>query len=133
MSRLFSAAGDPELAKRTLRLYATVVEKAREAGEQSVADADTDENWVMTLVEGARMLCRLALGEESGRDVRGLEDVREAGRMISKAKGRLREAEEGERERELRGSVMLAEGVWETVMAIKGTLHPAQAKVIVDN
>lgn len=58
MSRLFAAGSDPELAKRTLRLYATVVGKAREAGEE--ADSDTDENWVMTLVAGARLLCKLA-------------------------------------------------------------------------
>ncbi|KAF7986875.1 hypothetical protein HWV62_12618 [Athelia sp. TMB] len=81
MTRVFAAAGDTALARRTLRLYATLVAKAYEtqlatatgtasstpsptASEEAIekadvdADADSDANWVDTLVFGARMLCR---------------------------------------------------------------------------
>ena len=78
MSRLFYVAGDPELAKRTLRLYIQVVSKSREAsiaeedtaaGEEGGAfgaggDVDSDLLWVQTCVLGSRMLSRLALAEE---------------------------------------------------------------------
>ena len=51
MTRLLFAAGDPELAKRTLRLYVQVVSKAREATmsetQESLAEeVDTDRHWV---------------------------------------------------------------------------------------
>ncbi|KAH9944625.1 hypothetical protein B0H21DRAFT_746395 [Amylocystis lapponica] len=121
MSRMFYVGGDPELAKRTLRLYVQVVSKAREAGLDDVdgsredelpigGDTDTDHNWVQTLVFGARMLCRLALVEEDGN--KALEDAKEAGTMIEKAKTRLDASD-----KELVATVKLAEGIWNSVMA----------------
>lgn len=72
----------------------------------------------MTLMQGARMLCRLALSGESLRDVRAIEEAREGGKMIEKAKGRLGE---GGREREGVGEECdVGGGIWETIMAIKG-------------
>lgn len=88
MTRLFCSAGDVSLARRTLRLYTTLVAKAYqtrmatasgdassknsassvvEAEEATTdemeaadvdADADSDSNWIDTLIFGARMLCR---------------------------------------------------------------------------
>ncbi|TFY69955.1 hypothetical protein EVG20_g2925 [Dentipellis fragilis] len=109
MARICGTAGDFALAKRTLRLYAQMVGKARESG----ADCDTDENWVTTLVWGARMLCRLALAEEPSKDVQAIEDAREAGEMIDKAKTRINSDDV-----EQKALVELAEGIWNTVMAI---------------
>ncbi|KAA1470851.1 hypothetical protein DENSPDRAFT_836753 [Dentipellis sp. KUC8613] len=109
MVRVCSTAGDFALAKRTLRLYAQILGKARESG----ADCDTDENWVTTLVWGARMLCRLALVEEPSKDVQVIEDAREAGEMLDKAKTRMNPDDV-----EQKALVELAEGIWNTVMAI---------------
>jgi hypothetical protein len=107
MTRVFYIAGDPQLARRTLRLYVQVVSKAREAGGVGIGtDADTDRHWVETLIQGARMLCRLA---EPG----GIEDGREAGLLIDKAKTRL-----DKDDKELVATVSLAEGIWSTVMAL---------------
>ncbi|KIJ67164.1 hypothetical protein HYDPIDRAFT_25637 [Hydnomerulius pinastri MD-312] len=105
MTRLLYISGDNELAKRTLRLYVQVVSKACEAGVDD--DYDTDRHWVETLVEGSRMLCRLALSRP-GSD--GIEEVREAGELIEKAKTRL-----DTDDKELVARVALAEGVWNTV------------------
>ncbi|OCH91549.1 hypothetical protein OBBRIDRAFT_752951 [Obba rivulosa] len=124
MSRLFYVLGDPELAKRALRLYVQVVSKAREArmasgeGEQQSinnllgvgTDTDTDKDWVQTLVQGARMLCRLALSE--GDYCQALEQVTEAGVMLEKAKCRL-----DTNDKVLAARVQLAEGIWQSVMA----------------
>ncbi|EMD35752.1 hypothetical protein CERSUDRAFT_115699 [Gelatoporia subvermispora B] len=124
MSRLFYVSGDPELAKRVLRLYVQVVSKSREArmasgnSEQHNAesllgvgtDTDTDRDWVQTLVQGARMLCRLALTE--GDYGQALEEAKEAGVMLEKAKLRLDAGD-----KELGASVQLAEGIWQSVMA----------------
>jgi len=108
MTRLFSISGDTELAKRTLRLYAQVVSKAQEAGVDN--DFDTDRHWIETLIDGARMLCRLAISRPDG-----IDDAKEAGEMIEKAKTRL-----DVDDREMIARVALAEGVWYTTMAIIG-------------
>ncbi|KAJ8585710.1 hypothetical protein M405DRAFT_883707, partial [Rhizopogon salebrosus TDB-379] len=105
MTRLLSVSGDTELAKRTLRLYTHVVSKAREA---QVDDFDTDRHWVETLIDGARMLCRLAISRQDG-----IDDAKEAGEMIEKSKTRL-----DEDDKEMVARVALAEGVWYTTLAI---------------
>ncbi|KAI0919483.1 hypothetical protein AcV5_001535 [Taiwanofungus camphoratus] len=118
MSRLLYVSGDPELAKRTLRLYVQVVSKARQTSDAEAhsgggldVEIDTDRNWVQTLIQGARMLCRLALAEEElGTAV---EKAKEANVMIENAKTRL-DADD----KELVGGVQLAEGIWHSVMAI---------------
>ncbi|TBU45371.1 hypothetical protein BD309DRAFT_890639 [Dichomitus squalens] len=124
MSRLFYVGGDPDLAKRTLRLYIQIVSKAREASlaEQSntTADADgafgagvdvdTDELWVQTCVLGSRMLSRLALGEE---DVgKAIETAREAGEVLEKGKTRL-----NPNDKELMACSQLAEAIWHIATA----------------
>lgn len=123
MTRLLYSAGDPELAKRTLRLYIQLVSKAREAsladseagpGETNQYTADTDRHWVETLVFGTRMLCRLALQESDFRTA--LELAKEAGTIIEKAKSRLDTDDV-----ELVARVKLAEGIWSSVMANVGT------------
>ncbi|EIN04476.1 hypothetical protein PUNSTDRAFT_146447 [Punctularia strigosozonata HHB-11173 SS5] len=162
MSRLLYAAGDVDLARRFLGLYAQVVSKARETiaaeeqqknediahgvheiGVQGVEardphdkspkvemdlDGDNDEDWVRTLVAGARMLCRLAEEKGRGRLVGGgagvggdgRQEVREAARYIAKARETLNAKEdESELWKELRASVDLAEGVCEAVSANK--------------
>ncbi|OAX33790.1 hypothetical protein K503DRAFT_725395 [Rhizopogon vinicolor AM-OR11-026] len=105
MTRMFSVSGDTELAKRTLRLYTHVVSKAREA---QVDDFDTDRHWVETLIDGARMLCRLAISRSDG-----IDDAKEAEEMIEKSKTRLDEDDE-----EMVARVALAEGVWYITLAI---------------
>lgn len=110
MSRLLYIAGDSELAKKTLRLYVQVVSKAREAG--IAGDYDTDRHWVETLVQGSRMLCRLGISRP-GLD--GVEEVKEAGELIEKAKTRL-----DRDDKELVARVALAEGVWHVVSALIG-------------
>jgi tetratricopeptide (TPR) repeat protein len=106
MTRLLSISGDVELAKRTLRLYVQVVTKAREAGVDD--DFDTDGHWVETLINGARMLCRLTISRQDG-----IDDAKEAGDMIEKAKTRL-----DEDDKEMVARVALAEGVYYTTLAI---------------
>ena len=129
MSRLFYVAGDPELAKRTLRLYIQVVSKSREASiaeedmpasEEGSAfgasgDVDSDLLWVQTCVLGSRMLSRLALVEE---DVsKAIENAREAGEVLDKAKTRL-----NQNDKELVASVQLAEAIWHVATAYTGEL-----------
>ncbi|KAG1824098.1 hypothetical protein EV424DRAFT_1396074 [Suillus variegatus] len=106
MTRLLSISGDAELAKRTLRLYVQVVSKAREAGVDN--DFDTDRHWVETLIDGARMLCRLSISRQDG-----IDDAKEAGDMIEKAKTRL-----DEYDKEMVARVALAEGICYTTLAI---------------
>ena len=118
MTRLLYVSGDASLARRTLRLYVQVVGKAFQAGSAGAnADADTDRNWVETLVFGVRMFCKIASTTLSSsvhtREV--LQDLREAESLIAKAKGRLDRDNKA-----LAGSVELAEGIWNTVMALKG-------------
>lgn len=124
MARLLYVSGDPELAKRILRLYVQVVSKAREAGLTEPeepqegplgvgGDYDTDRNWVLTLVHGARILCRTALQDaDYGK---ALDEAREAGLMLEKAKTRL-----NTNDKELAAAVELAEGIWSSVMAHTG-------------
>ncbi|TFK94482.1 hypothetical protein K466DRAFT_476349 [Polyporus arcularius HHB13444] len=124
MSRLFYVAGDPELAKRTLRLYVQIVSKAREAtlAESKTAtedsaglfgagkDIDTDQNWVQTLVQGSRMLSRLALAEtDAGK---AGDQAKEAGEMVEKAKTRLNQDDKA-----LLAGVQLAEAIWHIATA----------------
>uniref|UniRef100_D8Q7D9 Uncharacterized protein n=1 Tax=Schizophyllum commune (strain H4-8 / FGSC 9210) TaxID=578458 RepID=D8Q7D9_SCHCM len=120
MTRLFYVSGDPQLAKRTLRLYVQVVSKAHLASDAGVgADADTDQHWVDTLASGARMLCNLA---SSLPGIDGIEMVREAGTYVEQAKTRL-PAEDVE----LAAKVALAEGIYHQVLALKGPdLQPEQ-------
>ena len=133
MSRLFYASGDSNLAIRTLRLYVQVVGKAWETvnaeavqkqentstnSVESVRGIDTDRNWVQTLVQGARMLCRVACSKSGtvlGTTGNGLDEAKEAGVLIEKAKTRL-----DKNDAELMASVYLAEGIWHSVMAYKG-------------
>jgi hypothetical protein len=84
-----------------------------------IPGADTDRNWVQTLVQGARMFCRVACsksGTALGTVGNGLDEAREAGALIEKAKTRL-----DANNPELAASVYLAEGIWHSVMAHKGT------------
>ncbi|KAI8995256.1 hypothetical protein BD414DRAFT_506072 [Trametes punicea] len=133
MSRLFYVTGDPELAKRTLRLYIQIVGKAREANmaeaqtataEASGAfgagkDIDTDFHWVQTLAHGSRMLSRLALVETDM--CKAVDEAKEAGEMIEKAKARL-----DENDKPLLASVQLAQAIWNVAMAYTASLesHP---------
>jgi hypothetical protein len=115
MTRLFYISGDVELARRTLRLYVQVVSKAFETGGVGVdrVDQETDKEWVETLVQGARMLCRLA--SAPGRGLDGISEAKDAGELLQKAKTRL-----DMRDVALSASVDLAEGIWQSVMALKG-------------
>jgi len=135
MSRLFYVSGDSNLGIRTLRLYVQVVGKAWETANaeatqkpedasvsslESARGADTDRNWVQTLVQGARMLCRVACsksGTALGTTGNGLDEAKEAGVLIQKAKTRL-----DKNDAELVGSVHLVEGIWHSVMAHKGVV-----------
>lgn len=135
MSRLFYVSGDSNLAIRTLRLYVQVVGKAWETANagtsqkqenasassvESVHGADTDRNWVYTLVQGARMLCRVAYSKSGtvlGTTGNGLDEAKEAGVLIEKAKTRL-----DKNDAELVARVYLAEGIWHSAMAHKGRL-----------
>ncbi|KAI0795798.1 hypothetical protein C8Q75DRAFT_802874 [Abortiporus biennis] len=123
MTRILSESGDSELAKRTLRLYVQVVSKAREAataesnqhdssGLEEDPDFDTDRNWVTALIHGARMLCRSALVLSETNYAKALDDAKEAGVMIERAKHRL-----DKEDMELVASVELAEAIWSSVMA----------------
>lgn len=129
MSRLFYVAGDPDLAQRTLRLYVQIVSKSREAklAEEENAtqdasgafgagkDVDTDFNWVQTLVQGSRMLSRLALVQsERGKAV---ELAKEAGEMLEKAQVRLDHSDPV-----LVACVKLAEAIWHVATAYTGML-----------
>lgn len=125
MARLLAVSGDPELATRMLRMYIQVVSKAREAGEsasnpnvqvESGIEMETDRQWVQTLVRGSRMLCRCALQE--GEYGKAVELAKEAGRVLQKAKEKA-----DEEDKELIGSIQLAEGIWHSVMAYTGALH----------
>ncbi|KAK0200307.1 hypothetical protein DFS33DRAFT_1360453 [Desarmillaria ectypa] len=112
MMRLLRVSGDINLAKRTLRLYVQVVGKAWQASDAGVgADTDTDQNWVETLVYGIRMLCKFA---SVANGIEGIEDVREAETLVEKAKTRLDENNQA-----LVASLLLAEGVCQSVMALK--------------
>jgi hypothetical protein len=113
MTRLLDVSGDTSLAKRTLRLYVQVVGKAWQASDAGVgADADTDRRWVETLVSGSRMLCKSA---SSLTGLEGLGEAREAGVLVEKARLRL-----DKKDKELVASVDLADGIWSSVLTLKG-------------
>ncbi|KAF8229254.1 hypothetical protein L208DRAFT_1439479 [Tricholoma matsutake] len=117
MTRLLHASGDTALAKRTLRLYIQVVGKAWQANSEMEGEmTDTNQSWVETLVAGARMLCRSA---SSNPGLEGIEDVREAGTCLEKARKRLNADASDDEGRRLRASVDLAEGIWVSVLALK--------------
>ena len=63
------------------------------------------------------MLCRLALAADPTLGRRGIDEAREAGVILEKAKERLDPSD-----KTLKAHVELAEGIWNMVMAIKGTL-----------
>ncbi|KAJ7577917.1 hypothetical protein C8J56DRAFT_969997 [Mycena floridula] len=112
MTRLLHVSDDTALSKRTLRLYVQVVGKAWQASNaDSGSDADTDQKWVETLIFGIRMLCKSA-SQLPG--LEGIEDVREAGTLVEKARTRLDKADNA-----LSAALDLAEGVWQSVAAIK--------------
>jgi hypothetical protein len=128
--RVSEASGDVTLAVRALRLYIQTVGKAKLARKPTESDA----TWVATLVWGARMLCRLSLVADSASGHRGIDEAREAGEVLGKAKERLDPSD-----KTLNARVELAEGIWNTVMAIKGIfyfcftsfyyLHGVQSKI----
>jgi hypothetical protein len=113
--RIAEACGDAVLASRALRLYVLTVGKAKLTGKSTESDA----TWVATLVWGSRMLCRLSLMADPTSGDRGIDEAREAGSILEKAKERL-----DPNDKTLRASVELAEGIWNAVMAIKGILQP---------
>ncbi len=113
MTRLLYLAGDTFLAKRMLRLYIQVVGKAYETSQEGVGeDKDTDAYWVDTLVFGARMLLRTAMAQSG---LEGIDDVKEAGVVLEKARTRLDLGDKG-----LLAKVLISEGIYWSILAIKG-------------
>ncbi|KAH9061154.1 hypothetical protein EDB87DRAFT_1830990 [Lactarius vividus] len=112
--RISEACGDAVLATRALRLYVLTVGKAKLTGKST----DSDATWVTTLVWGSRMLCRLALMADPTSGNRGMDEAREAGTILEKAKERL-----DPDDKTLRARVELAEGIWNAIMAIKEQDH----------
>ncbi|KAJ7688974.1 hypothetical protein B0H17DRAFT_1067381 [Mycena rosella] len=110
MTRLLHVSGDTPLAKRTLKLYVQIVGKAWQASCPVLTDdTDSNQHWVETLVAGSRMLCKSASLAADG-----IEDVREAGKLLEMARTRLDAFDPVQS-----ASVELAEGVWNSVMALK--------------
>ncbi|KAF8530061.1 hypothetical protein BU17DRAFT_72839 [Hysterangium stoloniferum] len=101
LARTLYVSGDTELARRTLRLYVQVVSKAREAGTCD----ESDRIWVETLVQGARMLCRVP---------GGVAEAQEAGDLIIRAEKKL-----DIRDHATSASVLRAKGIWHACMAIR--------------
>ncbi|KAF6752725.1 hypothetical protein DFP72DRAFT_1133180 [Ephemerocybe angulata] len=147
MIRLLYLSGDANLAKRSLRLYVQVVSKAWIASKQGAGesvdpeendsatnaehegyleDTDTDVHWVETLVFGARMLCKVASASSSfTAGPHDLEDVKEAKSLMGKAKERMKFVETSDPEtemfcRRLKAEVALAEGIADSILALKG-------------
>jgi len=113
MYRLLYLAGDVYLAKRTLNLYIQVVGKAYEASKEGIGeDKDTDTHWVDTLVFGARMLLKNAVAQPG---LEGIDDVKEAGLVLEKARTRL-----DLEDKKLVSKLLLAEGIYWSLLAIKG-------------
>ena len=120
MTRLLHVSGDNSLAKRTLRLYVQVSNKARETknadgGLLFEDHVDSDSVFVTTLVQGVRMLCR-APGD--------VKDIRQAGKLIEFARRWLNTDDVV-----LAASLDLAEGIYESVLTQRGEhfltlLHP---------
>ena len=90
-----------------------MVGKAYEASKEGVGeDNDTDEYWVDTLVFGARMLLKTA---SSRPGLHGIDDVKEAGIVLEKARTRL-----NLEHKPLLAGVLLSEGIYWSLLAIKG-------------
>lgn len=114
MFRLLHISGDDELAKRVIRLYVQVVRKARETGTMNEQGEDThdtstielDALWVQTLVQGARMICRIP---------GGVKEAREAVELTAYARDRVSNLSD-----ELVASVDLADGICKSVLALRG-------------
>jgi len=91
-----------------------VVGKAYQASKEGIGeDQDTDEYWVDTLVFGARMLLKTA---SSRPGLEGVDDVKEAGDVLAKARTRLKLED-----KPLLAKVLLSEGIYWSLLAIKGT------------
>ncbi|KIJ47909.1 hypothetical protein M422DRAFT_45616 [Sphaerobolus stellatus SS14] len=99
--RILYVSGDIELARRTLKLYVQVVSKARETGSVD----ESDRIWVETLVQGARMLCRIP---------GGIEEAREAGKLLKRAEEKV-----NERDNVAAANVKRAKGIWHACMALR--------------
>ncbi len=113
MTRLLFLSGDASLGKRTLKVYAQVVGKAWQTqGAQMCEETDTNENWVEFLVFGLRMLCKAAVSTPG---TEGMKDARDAGELVEKARTRL-----DNDDKRLMAHVNMTEGIWNTVMALKG-------------
>jgi hypothetical protein len=107
------------LARRTLRVYVEVVGKARVSGDRT--NPEGGAVWVRTLVDGARILCRRALGVEGGNED-GEEDLKDAMRYLGIARGDLGGIGDGEERKEVEAALELAQGIVLSVLAIKGTV-----------
>ncbi|GJJ14235.1 hypothetical protein Clacol_008498 [Clathrus columnatus] len=107
LTRTLYASGDPELARRTLKLYVQIINKERE----TKAGDEPDRVWTETLVQGARMLCRIPNG--------GMPEVREAGELIKLVEIRLNEPGHESGNEDLKADVLRAKGVWHSCMAIR--------------
>src|SRR5260221_9404516 len=107
MMRISEACGDTGLAMRALQLYVHTVSKAKLARKSTESDA----TWITALVWGARMLCRLALAADPTLGRRGIDEAREAGVILEKAKERLDPLDKA-----VKAHLGLAEGTWNTVM-----------------
>ncbi|TFK35798.1 hypothetical protein BDQ12DRAFT_687572 [Crucibulum laeve] len=121
MTRLLHLAGDTPLAKRTLKLYVQVVGKAWEAAKEGVGeDIDSDKWWVEILVFGVKMLCRdaCALTQGAGYSGEGLDEVKEAGTLVEKARSRL-----DQEDKRLVAAVEEAEGIYWTALAVEEQDH----------
>jgi len=152
MTRLLYFSGDTALAKRTLRLYVQIVSKAlqtieaakvtgvREGSSDDSAEPEPEDRqkWIETLVFGARMLCRIAsassstlIGSSAGTGTGPIksnwkemtEELREAEELIEKAKTAVEKGNFGEERNELMANVLLAEGIWNWVMGLKGVFR----------
>lgn len=113
MARILHVTGDNLLAVRVVRLYVQVVRKALETGSMNSEGAeihssvnDMNTLWVLTLVQSARMLCRIP-GD--------VGDIQEAEEFLTMARERL-----GNVNDELRASVDLADGICKSIMALRG-------------
>lgn len=76
--------------------------KARETG----VSQERDRIWVETLVQGARMLCRMA---------GGMEEAQEAGELLRLASKGL-----DEQDKVSAAALKRAKGIWHTCMALRG-------------
>lgn len=114
MFRLLHVSGDHDLAKRVLRLYVQIVRKARETGTVDTeghdthdsSATDTDALWVYTLVQGARMLCRVP---------KDIKEVQEAGKLVELARAKYAHLDD-----EMMARVELADGIYQSVLALYG-------------